>query len=116
MKPAKLHVFLLVTMLLSTSFLPNPDQHPLLITIDARNTAQTIDNIGASGCWYMEEIGRYWPAATRQRIAELLFSRQTDARGNPKGIGLSAWRFNIGGGTAEQGDSSGMPDASKRVA
>ncbi|WP_429383295.1 hypothetical protein [Mucilaginibacter sp. UYCu711] len=26
----------------------------LTLTIDAKNNAQTIDNIGASGCWFSE--------------------------------------------------------------
>jgi hypothetical protein len=39
-------------------------------------------------------------------LAELLLSTENDADGNPKGIGLSLWRFNIGSGTAEQGDAS----------
>ncbi|MBE9582987.1 beta-glycosidase [Mucilaginibacter sp. JRF] len=87
----------------------------LTITINGKNTAQTVHNIGASGCWFSEGIGKYWPAAKREKIAELLFSREVDAQGNPKGIGLSAWRFNIGGGTTEQGDSSGIVDFRKRV-
>jgi O-glycosyl hydrolase len=45
----------------------------------------------------------------------MLFSRQHDGQGNPRGIGLSAWRFNIGGGTTEQGDSSGIGDVNRRV-
>jgi len=88
---------------------------PLTVSIDANNTAQTIHNIGASGCWFSEGIGKYWPVAKREKMAELLFSKEKDANGNPKGIGLSAWRFNIGGGTAEQGDSSGIKDFRKRV-
>jgi len=87
----------------------------LLITIDAKNTAQTIHNIGASGCWFSEGIGKNWPVEKREKMAELLFSKQTTADGTPKGIGLSAWRFNVGGGTAEQGDSSGIKDFRKRV-
>ena len=83
--------------------------------IDPANTAQTISNIGASGCWFSENIGRYWPDKKKERMAELLFSKQFDKGGNPLGIGLSAWRFNIGGGTAEQGDSSGISTAEKRV-
>src|SRR5688572_30013037 len=71
---------------------------PLKITIDAKAKAQIIQNIGASGCWYSEGIGKNWPAAKKEHIAELLFSRKLDKAGNPKGIGLSAWRFNIGGG------------------
>lgn len=85
------------------------------LTIDLRRTAQTIENIGASGCWYSEPIGRYWPAAKKKQMAKWLFSRNFDSEGNPVGIGLSAWRFNIGGGTAEQGDSSGIDQLWRRV-
>ncbi len=87
----------------------------LSITLNPNDSAQTIRNIGASGCWYSEAIGRYWPQEKRQRIAELLFSRELDESGSPKGIGISAWRFNIGGGTAEQGEQSGIGDPSRRV-
>ena len=88
---------------------------PLVITLNTNNKAQTIENIGASGCWYSEGIGRYWPEEKKQHIAELLFSRKPDSAGNPRGIGLSAWRFNIGGGTAEQGAASGIKDPNHRV-
>jgi len=84
-------------------------------SIDTKNKAQTIDNFGASGAWYSENIGKYWPSPVKERMAELLFSKSFDKKGNPLGIGLSAWRFNIGGGTAEQGDSSGIKDSVKRV-
>lgn len=84
-------------------------------TIHTRDKAQRIANIGASGCWFSEGIGKYWPAQKKEQIAEWLFSKALDDHGNPKGIGLSAWRFNIGGGTAEQGDSSGIKDFRKRV-
>jgi O-glycosyl hydrolase len=87
----------------------------LVISIDANDRAQTIDNFGASGCWFSEGIGKYWPLEKRERMAELLFSKAQAADGSFKGIGLSAWRFNIGGGTAEQGDSSGIKDFRKRV-
>jgi O-glycosyl hydrolase len=91
------------------------DRPVITITVDAKHTAQTMANIGASGCWFSEGIGKYWPLAKREKMAELLFSKQTLADGTPKGIGLSAWRFNIGGGTAEQGDKSGIVDFRKRV-
>ncbi|GAA4322390.1 glycoside hydrolase family 30 protein [Mucilaginibacter gynuensis] len=87
----------------------------LILQIDAENKVQTIQNIGASGCWFSEGIGKYWPSEKKEKIAELLFSSEVDKGGNPQGIGLSAWRFNIGGGTAEQGDSSGIVDFRKRV-
>jgi hypothetical protein len=37
------------------------------------------------------------------------------ASGQPKGIGLSLWRFNIGAGTAEQGAASGIKDEWRRA-
>ena len=60
------------------------------IRINPENQFQTIQNFGASDCWSMQIIGG-WPLALRERIADLLFSKE-------KGIGLSAWRFNIGAG------------------
>ncbi|MEX6686210.1 glycoside hydrolase [Danxiaibacter flavus] len=90
-------------------------QNAISFTVDANNKAQVMDNIGASGCWFSEGIGKNWPEKKRERIAELLFSREVGANGSPLGIGLSCWRFNIGGGTAEQGDSSGIKDFRRRV-
>lgn len=85
------------------------------VTINMNQTAQTIDNIGSSGCWFSEGIGKYWPAEKKERIAELLFSQKMDSQGAPLGIGLSAWRFNIGAGTFEQGDSSHIRDFRRRT-
>lgn len=87
----------------------------LSFDIDPEHTVQEIANIGAAGCWFSEDIGRYWKAERKERIAELLFSQEVDKTGNPKGIGLSAWRFNIGGGTAEQGEASGIEKKHMRV-
>ena len=69
---------------------------------------QTIDGFGASDAWRCRFVGKNWPIEKRERIADLLFSRDLDAAGNPKGIGLSIWRFNIGAGSAEQGSDSGI--------
>ncbi|RYE04824.1 MAG: beta-glycosidase, partial [Sphingobacteriaceae bacterium] len=87
----------------------------IVFTINTKNKAQTVANFGASGAWFSEGIGKYWPSEKKERMAELLFSKAFDSAGNPLGIGLSAWRFNIGGGTAEQGDSSGISNPVKRV-
>jgi O-glycosyl hydrolase len=88
---------------------------PVIFRVDTKNSAQVIQNLGAAGCWFSEGIGKYWPEEKKEQIAAWLFSKSLDEQGNPKGIGLSAWRFNIGGGTAEQGDSSGIRDFRKRV-
>jgi O-glycosyl hydrolase len=88
---------------------------PLVFTIQMNSTAQPIRNFGASGCWFSEEIGTKWPEDKKKLVAALLFSRDFDSDGKPKGIGLSAFRYNIGAGTTEQGDSSGIRDPAHRV-
>ncbi len=76
---------------------------------------QTMEGFGASDCWTAQFAGKYWPLDKRDSIADLLFSKAFDNNGNPKGIGLSQWRFNIGAGSAEQGDASGIPDVWRRA-
>ncbi len=78
------------------------------IAINTRGQKQVIHSFGASDCWSCQFVGRYWPLPKRKRIADLLFSMDTDSKGNPKGIGLSMWRFNVGAGSAEQGNASGI--------
>lgn len=106
--------FILLNLLVLV-FVLDTNGQAVTFTIDVKKKAQVIDNIGASGAWYTEGIGKYWPVAKKERLAELLFSKGFDTAANPLGIGLSAWRFNIGGGTAEQGDSSGISNPVKRV-
>lgn len=91
------------------------DKDQLTFTVHYNDTMQRIRNIGASGCWFSEEIGKWWPLEKKQRIAEMLFSKEFDKNGQPRGIGLSAWRFNIGAGTTEQADSSGIKEPARRV-
>ena len=80
------------------------------------NTAQqTIHNFSASDAWACQFVGN-WPAAKKNAIADWLFSLDTLADGSPRGIGLSMWRYNIGAGSAEQGDSSGIKDEWRRAA
>lgn len=63
---------------------------PLVEVIDPTTRFQTIEYFAASDCWWSQKLGE-WSEANKQRIAELLFSTE-------KGIGLSGWRFNLGGG------------------
>jgi O-glycosyl hydrolase len=88
---------------------------PISITVDYNDTYQTIRNIGASDAWNTQLIGLYWPENKKEKLAELLFSKDFDANGNPKGIGLSCWRFNIGSGSYEQGDNSYITSDAKRT-
>jgi O-Glycosyl hydrolase family 30 len=58
--------------------------------IDLGRTYQTLDHFGASDAWTMQRIGA-WSEANRKKMETLLFSPT-------EGIGLTCWRFNLGGG------------------
>jgi hypothetical protein len=81
---------------------------PLSLTVDLNNVQQTIHSFGASDGWTCKFIGKWADETKKNKIADLLFSMDTLADGTPKGIGLSLWRFNIGAGSYEQGDTSGI--------
>ncbi|MFE1449375.1 glycoside hydrolase [Streptomyces olivaceoviridis] len=53
------------------------------------HAAQTIDDIGASGAWWVNDLKNFDPEV-RARVARLLFSED--------GLDLSSYRYNIGGG------------------
>ena len=76
--------------------------HTFTIT---KKPCQTIDGFGASDAWSMWQIGT-WADSVQQQVADWLFSQECDEEGNPKGIGLSIWRFNAGAGSATQGDEA----------
>ena len=75
-------------------------------TIEVSQKRQTIRHFGASDAWSMQFIGLWENQAEQEKIADWLFSLESDAQGKPKGIGLSIWRFNLGAGSAEQGEAS----------
>src|SRR4051794_38499368 len=73
------------------------------VYLNPDTTYQTISNFGASDAWSCQFVGQ-WPDTKKNVIADWLFSTDTTASGQPAGIGLSMWRFNIGAGTADQTD------------
>lgn len=83
-------------------------QEPDMLVVDLSATKQTIHSFGASDCWTAKFIGKWGDVAKKNKIADLLFSTDTLADGTPEGIGLSLWRFNIGAGSYEQGDTSNI--------
>ena len=85
------------------------------IQIDLSQEMQTIDGFGASDAWRTQFVGKNWPIEKRNAIADLLFSKEMDASGNPKGIGLSMWRFYLGAGSMEQGANSNISDEWRRA-
>ncbi|CAM4290152.1 glycoside hydrolase family 30 protein [Zobellia nedashkovskayae] len=95
-------------------FLSGQGQAVVEVEIDADITFQTIHNFGASDAWAAQYVG-LWPEVKKSKVAEWLFSTETDTTGSPKGIGLTAWRFNIGAGSATQGDNSGIKDPWRRT-
>jgi len=76
-------------------------KNPLSVTIDLARQKQTIHGFGASDCWTVQFVGQ-WPVNKRMAIADLLFETSLDSRNNPKGIGLSIWRFNLGAGSSRR--------------
>ena len=85
------------------------------MTIRLNQEQQTIDGFGASDAWRCQMVGKYWPEAKKNAIADLLFSKEVDEKGNPKGIGLSIWRFYLGAGSMEQGPESDISDEWRRA-
>ena len=72
------------------------DSGARILDIDGATRFQVMDNFAASDCWSMQKVG-LWSEESRNRMADLLFSME-------KGIGLSAWRFNIGAGKRPEND------------
>lgn len=85
------------------------------LTVSDATTYQTMEGFGSSDAWNMDYVGRYWSTAAKEGIARLLFSQQINGN-QPEGIGLSMWRMNLGGGSAGQGDASGINDKPERRA
>lgn len=104
--------FVLVCLLPLVAFAQNPKT--IQVTTFPEIEYQVIDGFGASDAWRAQFVGKNWPIEKRNKIADLLFSQEVDESGNPKGIGLSIWRFYISSGTTQQGDSSGIGNPWRR--
>lgn len=90
-------------------------QEQVRISIHPDRIYQQIYGFGASDAWRCQFVGKNWPIGKREAIADLLFSKDIDHNGDPKGIGLSLWRFYIGAGSTEQGDDSGIGNIWRRA-
>lgn len=85
------------------------------MTIKLNQELQTMDGFGASDAWRCQMVGKYWPEEKKNAVADMLFSKEMDEKGNPKGIGLSIWRFYLGAGSMEQGPDSDISDEWRRA-
>lgn len=94
---------------------PRTDSDKRTVRIHLEQEMQTMDGFGASDAWRCQMVGKYWPEEKKNAIADLLFSRETDEKGNPRGIGLSIWRFYLGAGSMEQGNLSDISDEWRRA-
>jgi hypothetical protein len=83
-------------------------QNRKVYKIDKDKTYQVIDNFSASDAWRCDFIGKYWPEEKKERIADLLFKREFDEKGNPVGMALTNWRVNIGAGSYENRETKGV--------
>jgi O-glycosyl hydrolase len=111
-KSGILYVFVIVVLVLKCN--SKSSSQVFKINIDKEVEYQTIEGFGASDAWRCQFVGEYWPEQKKEKISELLFSKENDNQGNPKGIGLSIWRFYIGAGTTEQGEASGIKNEWRR--
>ncbi|WP_147676538.1 glycoside hydrolase [Algibacter pacificus] len=110
-----IHVLLALCFISLMSDMLNAQSQSLNVDIKNNNVFQSIEGFGASDAWRCQFVGKNWPERKKEKIAELLFSKALDDTGNPKGIGLSIWRFYIGAGTAEQGEASGIKNEWRRA-
>lgn len=85
------------------------------LSVDLNTRHQTIMGFGASDAWLAQPVGRDWNNITKEKIANWLFSLETSENGSPLGIGLSMWRFNLGAGSYEQGESSQISNPDTRT-
>ena len=85
-----------------------------VISIDPTVTYQTVEGFGASDCWTVDFVGRYFNDSQKNQAAQWLFDSQLKSDGSVNGIGLSMWRFNLGGGTLGQGSSSNITPTVRR--
>lgn len=93
----------------------NSQLNTVEIKADITTKNQIIRNFGSSDGWNSQAVGLFFNDTQKEKLASLLFSAEKDSDGNPKGIGLSAWRFNIGAGTYEQGSASRISASEKRT-
>ena len=63
-------------------------QNTKVYVINKNITYQEIDNFSASDAWRCDFIGKYWPQEKKERIADLLFKREFNEKGNPMGMAL----------------------------
>jgi len=83
-------------------------------TVNTEKTFQTIRGFGASDAWSNDFL-ILMDDSSKNIAADWLFSKELKSDGSFTGIGLSLWRYNLGAGSSEQGDSSQISDPYRRT-
>ncbi len=65
----------------------------VVVTVDPKKTYQTLEGFGASGAWWAQALGAWTDEL--EHVLDLLFDRD-------RGVGLSIYRYNLGGGAADE--------------
>lgn len=83
------------------------------LQLDTDRTYQSIQTFGGSGGWWAQDVGSWTEAGddsglpARERVAQLLFDPV-------EGIGLTSYRYNLGGGSADS-EEEAIPDPWRRA-
>ena len=75
------------------STISQPASKTILISLNPQSQRQVMEGFGAAGAWWAQDVGG-WEDEKRNLVADLLFDREN-------GIGLSFYRYNIGGGDGQ---------------
>ena len=106
---------LIAALTLSISLKPLAAQNKKVFIIDKQTVYQEIDNFSASDAWRCAFIGKNWPQEKKEKIADLLFKREFDEKGNPIGMALTNWRVNIGAGSYENREAKEVDNSWNRT-
>ena len=108
-------LILIAALPLSISLKPLAAQNEKIFIIDKQTVYQEIDNFSASDAWRCAFIGKNWPQEKKEKIADLLFKREFDKKGNPIGMALTNWRVNIGAGSYENREAKEVDNSWNRT-
>ena len=85
---------------------PNDNANQETVTLYPDRPQQTINSFGASDAWSTQIVGLR--KENREKIAKLLFDQE-------EGLGLSGWRFNLGGGVARINETAWIQNSWRQV-
>ena len=86
--------FALIISVIASVLVPGVSQGNT-VRIMLSHPCQRFDSWGTSGAWWSQHVGN---SAVDEQVAELLFDKES-------GLGLQIYRYNIGGGEAENPNS-----------